>query len=137
MIGLEDRQACAQDIRLAHEAGARLRLACATAGIDVRTLQRWKTPEGLIRGDGRPGAVRPLPEHALSPAERAELLRVANEPRFADVPPASTWRVNLPLSGCYAITDRALAAAEPRHPGPTGPPPRTLPRPRAKSGAGT
>jgi putative transposase len=88
MIGLEDRQACAQDIRLAHEAGARLRLACATAGIDVRTLQRWKTPEGLIRGDGRPGAVRPLPEHALSPAERAELLRVANEPRFADVPPA-------------------------------------------------
>ena len=24
----------------------------------------------------------------LSPAERAELLRVANEPRFADVPPA-------------------------------------------------
>ena len=35
-----------------------------------------------------PDAVRPLPAHALSPAERAEVLRVANEPRFADMPPA-------------------------------------------------
>ena len=32
--------------------------------------------------------MRPLPSHALSAAERAELLRVANEPRFAAVPPA-------------------------------------------------
>ena len=32
--------------------------------------------------------MRPLPRHALSQAERAELLRVANEPRFAAVPPA-------------------------------------------------
>mgnify|MGYP000504080617 CR=1 FL=1 len=30
----------------------------------------------------------PTPAHALSPTERAEVLRVANEPRFADVPPA-------------------------------------------------
>jgi putative transposase len=88
MIGLEDRQAWAQDIRIAQKAGARLRLACEMVGIDVRTLQRWKAKEGLIKGDGRPSAVRPTPEHALSLAERAELLRVANEPRFADVPPA-------------------------------------------------
>jgi putative transposase len=32
--------------------------------------------------------VRPVPRHALGQAERAELLRVANEPRFAAVPPA-------------------------------------------------
>src|SRR6185369_5323521 len=88
MIGLEDRQAWAQDIGIAHEAGARLRLACEIVGIDVRTLQRWKAQEGLVKGDGRPSAVRPAPGHALSPAERTELLRVANEPRFADVPPA-------------------------------------------------
>jgi putative transposase len=88
MIGLEDRQAWAQDIRIAHEAGARLRLACEIVGIDVRTLQRWKAQEGLVKGDGRPSAVRPAPGHALSQAERTELLRVANEPRFADVPPA-------------------------------------------------
>jgi len=88
MIGLEDRQCLSQDIQAAHSAGARLHLACEIAGIDVRTLQRWRAHEGLTAGDGRPQAVRPVPAHALSPAERAELLRVANEPRFAAVPPA-------------------------------------------------
>lgn len=88
MIGLEDRQALARDIHAAHTAGARLRLACETAGIELRTLQRWKARGGLVAGDGRPQAVRPLPAHALSPDERAQVLSVANEPRFADMPPA-------------------------------------------------
>jgi putative transposase len=88
MIGLEDRRRLARDIETAHRAGARLRLACETAGIDARTLQRWKAHDGLVTGDGRPQALRPVPAHALSPAERAEVLRVANAPRFADVPPA-------------------------------------------------
>jgi len=88
MIGLEDRQALARDIAIAHRAGARLTLACETAGINVRTLQRWRASEGLIDGDGRPKAVRPVPGHALSAAERAQVLAVANEPRFAAVPPA-------------------------------------------------
>jgi len=88
MIGLEDRQCLSQDIDAAHAAGARLRLACQIAGIDLRTLQRWKAHEGLVSGDGRPQAVRPTPNHALSEIERARLLRVANEPRFSAVPPA-------------------------------------------------
>jgi len=88
MIGLEDRQSLARGIDVAHSAGARLHLACEIAGIDLRTLQRWKAHDGLVAGDGRPQAVRPVPSHALSAAERAELLRVANEPRFAAVPPA-------------------------------------------------
>jgi transposase InsO family protein len=88
MIALEDRQALARDIHLANRRGARLHLACKTAGIDVRTLQRWKAHAGLLTGDGRPGAQRPSVPHALSPEERAEILRIANEPRFADVPPA-------------------------------------------------
>ena len=88
MIGLEDRQAVARNIGVAHSAGARLRLACETAGIDLRTLQRWKAHQGLVEGDGRPQAARPLPSHALSEAERVRLLAVANEPRFAAVPPA-------------------------------------------------
>jgi hypothetical protein len=29
-------------------------------------------------------AIRPTPAHALTPEERARVLRVANEPRFAD-----------------------------------------------------
>jgi len=88
MIGLEDRQSLARDIEAAHHAGARLRLACEVAGIDVRTLQRWKAHQGLISGDGRPDAVRPTPAHALTPVEREQILQVANEPRFADMPPA-------------------------------------------------
>src|ERR1035437_9723457 len=88
MIGLEDRQALAQDIHLAHVAGARLRMACEVAGIELCTLQRWKAVDGLIRGDGRPLAVRAPPKNALSEAERAQVLAVANAPRFAAVPPA-------------------------------------------------
>jgi putative transposase len=88
MIGLEDRRALARDITQAHAAGARLRPACAVAGIELRTLQRWQAHEGLTAGDGRPQAVRPMPSHALSQDERAQLLAVANEPRFAAVPPA-------------------------------------------------
>lgn len=88
MIPLEDRQELALQIDLAHAAGARLELACEVAGIDVRTLQRWKAGDGLAAGDHRPDAPRPAPAHALSAAERAEVLRVANEPRFAQLPPA-------------------------------------------------
>jgi transposase InsO family protein len=88
MIGLEDRRTLARDIEVAHQAGARLHLACEVAGIDVRTLQRWKASDGLLSGDGRPNAARPMPAHALTPDERRRILGVANEPRFADMPPA-------------------------------------------------
>lgn len=88
MIGLEDRRQMARDIEEACIAGARLHLACELMGITARTLQRWKADKGLQTGDGRPRAVRPVPAHALSQAERAQSVSVANEPRFADLPPA-------------------------------------------------
>jgi len=88
MIGLEDRRKLAQSIEAARQAGARLHKACEIVGIDARTLQRWRAGDGLSSGDRRPQALRPSPVHALSHAERTELLRVANEPRFADKPAA-------------------------------------------------
>ena len=88
MIGLEDRQTLVRHIEAAHAAGARLRLACEEAGIAVRTLQRWKAQDGLRAGDRRPQAQRLSPAHALTDQERARILAVANEPRFADQPPA-------------------------------------------------
>src|ERR1700712_3393854 len=88
MIGLEDRRNTTLNILTAHSDGARLRLACEIAGIDLRTLQRWQSGDGLEAGDKRPTAVRPAPAHALSAKEREALLCVANTPRFADVPPA-------------------------------------------------
>lgn len=88
MIRLEDRQNVAQHIEQAHADGARLKPACRLAGIDVRTLQRWKASDGLVLGDKRPSAVHPRPAHALSDDEREAILKVANEPRFAEAPPA-------------------------------------------------
>lgn len=84
MIDLEDRRVLAHDIDTAHVAGARPRLARDVAGIDRRKLQRWTARSGLCEGDGRPGAVR----RQSSQAERTQLLDVADEPRFAEVPPA-------------------------------------------------
>jgi hypothetical protein len=108
MIGLEDRQALAQDIEAAHSAGARLQPACEIAGIELRTLQRWKAQQGLTAGDGRPQAVHPTPSHALSPAERAALLAVANEPRFASVPPARIVPM-LADEGVYLGSESSMA----------------------------
>lgn len=88
MIGLEDRQTMVHQIEAAQAAGARLRPACEVAGITVRTVQRWKAEDGLQIGDRRPLTERSLPSHALTEAERARILEVANEPRFADQPPA-------------------------------------------------
>jgi hypothetical protein len=87
MILVEDRQIIAERIAQAHGKGARLSAACELAGIDVRTLQRWKH-SGLERGDRRRQAVRSASAHALSTAERERILQTANEPRFAELPPA-------------------------------------------------
>ncbi len=108
MIGLEDRQILAREIESTNRAGARLRLACEVAGIDARTLQRWKAHHGLVNGDARPGASRPLPAHALSPEERAHVLRVANEPRFADMPPARIVPM-LADEGVYIASESTFA----------------------------
>lgn len=88
MIDLEDRRTLVRNIVVAHSAGARLQSACQTAGITVRTLQRWKAHDGLVVGDKRPNAERALPGHALNEDERRRILSVANEPRFAALPPA-------------------------------------------------
>ena len=88
MTRLEDRQILVRDLEHAREHGARLIPACALAGIDAGTLRRWKAADGLRPGDRRPDAARSVPSHALSEAERARIIAVANEPRFAETPPA-------------------------------------------------
>lgn len=88
-------------------AGARLKPACELVGIEPRTLQRWKAGEGLTRGDRRPEALRASPAHALSEAERAEILRRANEARFAEVPPARIVPV-LADEGVYVASESSF-----------------------------
>jgi transposase InsO family protein len=89
MNALEDRPALVHDIGAAQSAGARLSNACEVCGIDLPTLHRWKA-------DALASPVRRSQAHgdsadacaALTPEERARVLSVANEPRFADRPPA-------------------------------------------------
>ena len=88
MTRLEDRQTLLETIHEAQAAGARLEPACALAGLDARTVQRWRTTDGTARDDGRPDVTHPRPAHALTEAERASIVAVANEPRFAEMPPA-------------------------------------------------
>jgi putative transposase len=99
MTRLEDRQA--------RDDGARLSAACAVAGIDARTLQRWKAGDRLLHGDRRVDCARPVPSHALSAAERARIIEVANEPRFADTPPARIVPT-LADEGIYLASDVVL-----------------------------
>jgi len=122
MIGLDDRQQMARWIQTAHCDGARLDKACAVAGITLRTLQRWKAQDGLERGDRRPLAVHPAPAHALSERERAAVLEVANESRFADMPPARIVPT-LADEGVYLASESTFgrvlrAAGQTRHRGP-------------------
>jgi putative transposase len=88
MTRLEDRQTLVAEIASACAAGARLAPACGLAGIDLRTFQRWRADDGQVRADRRPEAARLRPAHALSEAERARIVALANSPRFASTPPA-------------------------------------------------
>lgn len=66
----------------ARAAGARQSKACEVIGLDVRTLQRWKS-QG-IGEDGRAGPKTP-PANKLTAAERKRVLEVVNEPAHRDL----------------------------------------------------
>ena len=145
MTRLEDRQILVRDIEQACAEGARLAPACALGGIDARTLRRWKAGDGLQQGDRRPEADRPVPSHALSEAERARIIEIANEPRFAETPPARIVPA-LADEGIYIASESSFhrvlrAHGQMNRRGRAQPPrtsrPRTLPPVPATSGAGT
>jgi len=66
--------------------GAGRAAACRELGLAPRTLKRWRKA-GACGGDGRPGADRPRPDHALTAGERERILKVCNEPEHASKPP--------------------------------------------------
>ena len=74
-------------VREAHEAGARLGAACTEPGVSMRTYERW-IENGEVGADGRPEASHPEPAHKLTAQERAQVMAVCHEPRFADLPPS-------------------------------------------------
>jgi len=105
MTRLEDRQSLIREIDAARANGARQAEACGLAGINPRTFQRWR--KNNDQGDRRPDAIRPAPAHALTEAERARIVTVANEPRFAEVPPTRIVPV-LADEGTYIASESSF-----------------------------
>lgn len=79
-----DRQALITWIDAARAGGARQSQACDLAGISAKSYQRWTRRDSLR--DGRLDAVH-SPANKLSAPERQRLLKVANEPAYANLPP--------------------------------------------------
>jgi len=87
MISSSDRRKVIELIDEARENGARLAPACAILNISVRTYERW-IKDGLNTTDKRPLANRKKPVNKLSDEEKTEIVKVINQPVFADLTPA-------------------------------------------------
>ncbi|OUS25483.1 IS3 family transposase, partial [Gammaproteobacteria bacterium 45_16_T64] len=79
--------------------GARLHMACETAGLSLRSYRRWYQ-QGEIQCDRRSTAERPEPSNKLSKDERQAILKVCNEPAYASLPPSQLVPILLD-SGVY------------------------------------
>jgi putative transposase len=66
------------------KAGARLESACKEAGVDVRTVQRWKRRPG---GEDRRRGPITRPANALTTAEEQDLVDLLSSPEFVDLSP--------------------------------------------------
>ena len=107
MTRLEDRQTLIDQVAEARANGVRQAPACILAGVDPRTIQRWRKNDGLTRGDQRPDAIRSAPSHALTEEERKRIVEMANEPRFAETPPARVVPV-LADEGIYIASESSF-----------------------------
>ncbi len=65
--------------------GARQSEACECIGMSAKTLQRWCRPDNVQ--DGRLDALHD-PRNKLTELERQRIIKVANEPVYADLPPS-------------------------------------------------
>ena len=71
-------------INEAREAGAKQSEACEIIGISAKTFQRWSRPGNVY--DGRLDAHHE-PRNKLTALERQRIMKIANEPAYADLPP--------------------------------------------------
>ena len=142
-----DRQ---QAIELIEEAvaGARCFRACEVLEIDVRTLQRWKRALRLaVPGDQRKAAAQVrTPGNALTPVERAEIVRVCNLPEYCSLAPtqivprlADAGRYlasSRAFTGSCVMPSRSIAAAPQSSPGQCRNPKAFAPQRPIRSGPG-
>jgi len=113
MTSLQQRQTLIESVAEATTSGARQASACAVLGLSPRTLQRWQAGETLAE-DRRPQR-QYTPPHALTEAECARILSVANSAEFADCPPSQIVP-RLADQGIYLASEstfyRTLKAAQ-------------------------
>lgn len=84
--------------------GARLAKACEVVALSARTLQRWRRPDEMP-GDGRKAAaVNREPANKLSESERVEIIKTANQAKFANLPPSQIVP-KLADEGCYLASE--------------------------------
>lgn len=84
--------------------GAPLHKACATVGIAPTTIARWRAQPGSE--DGRRGPTT-KPSNALSDDERAEVVKIMNEPEYSSMSP-STLVPMLATLGFYFASESTL-----------------------------
>lgn len=72
-------------INEARASGARQSKACECIGISAKTFQRWSQPDNAR--DGRQDA-KHEPGNKLTELERQRIIKVANTPEYADLPPS-------------------------------------------------
>jgi putative transposase len=87
MISSLDRIKVIELIDEARQAGARLEPACQVINISVRTYERW-VKEGSETKDKRPYAERKPPANKLTQEEKEKIVKVCNQPDFADLTPS-------------------------------------------------
>jgi len=80
----EERSKIILLITNAINSGARQFKACDIIGISPKTFQRWSCPDN--KSDGRLNA-KHSPSNKLTELECQRLIKVANEPAYADLPP--------------------------------------------------
>lgn len=86
--------------------GARRDRAAHTLGLSARTLERWREP-GSGAEDRRSGH-RTDPPNRLSPAERDNVLRLVNSPRYRDLSPKQIVPRLLDEKGTYVASESTI-----------------------------
>ncbi len=80
----KQRDEIIQLIREANGSGATQSKVCDIIGISAKTLQRWNKPDNVQ--DGRLDGQH-KPPNKMTELERQRIIKVANEPEFAKLPP--------------------------------------------------
>lgn len=84
-LAIEDKLCVIRLVNEAKQQGCCKEVACKALGITIRTFQRWNSSEDV--SDKRKGP-KTKPLNSLTEVERNQIIKVANSPEFASLPPS-------------------------------------------------